>query len=88
MGLTDKFPPSWATAQKGRKTGPILGDLTVIYDMAGPWITPQLAGLTTNVVVINNGGGAIFKRMFAHPAFLNAHSLSFEPLAEFLELAV
>ena len=61
----------------------ILGDLTVIYDLAGPWITSQVGDISTNVVAINNGGAGIFKRMFSHPAFLNTHSLSFEPFAEF-----
>lgn len=61
----------------------ILGDLTMLYDLAAPWITPQLGSLSTTVVAINNGGAGIFKRMFAHPAFLNAHNLSFEHFAKF-----
>lgn len=61
----------------------ILGDLTILYDMAAPWITPQLESRSIQVVAINNGGAGIFKRMFAHPAFLNTHSLSFEPFANF-----
>jgi 2-succinyl-5-enolpyruvyl-6-hydroxy-3-cyclohexene-1-carboxylate synthase len=61
----------------------ILGDLTVLYDLAAPWITPQLKDIATNVVVINNGGAGIFARMFAHPAFQNSHYLSFEPIAKF-----
>jgi 2-succinyl-5-enolpyruvyl-6-hydroxy-3-cyclohexene-1-carboxylate synthase len=61
----------------------ILGDLTVLYDLVAPWITPQLKDIATNVVVINNGGAGIFARMFAHPAFQNSHCLSFEPIAKF-----
>lgn len=61
----------------------LLGDLTILYDLAAPWITPQLEARAINVVAINNGGAGIFKRMFSHPAFLNTHTLSFEPFAEF-----
>jgi 2-succinyl-5-enolpyruvyl-6-hydroxy-3-cyclohexene-1-carboxylate synthase len=61
----------------------ILGDLTVIYDLAAPWITSQLQDVATNVVLVNNGGGGIFVRMFAHPVFQNNHQLNFEPIADF-----
>lgn len=61
----------------------ILGDLTLLYDLVAPWISSQLKEIIANVVVINNGGAAIFARMFAHPAFQNNHHLTFKPLAEF-----
>jgi 2-succinyl-5-enolpyruvyl-6-hydroxy-3-cyclohexene-1-carboxylate synthase len=61
----------------------ILGDLTVLYDLVAPWITSQLSHLSTNVVLVNNGGAGIFARMFAHSAFQNTHQLTFEPLAKF-----
>lgn len=61
----------------------IVGDLTALYDLAAPWITKQRPHIAANIVVINNGGAAIFKRMFAHPAFQNTHALSFEPIAKF-----
>ena len=61
----------------------ILGDLTVLYDLAAPWITSQLPDVATNVVLVNNGGSGIFARMFAHPAFQNTHQLNFEPIAHF-----
>lgn len=61
----------------------ILGDLTFLYDLVGPWISSQLPNISTNVVVINNGGAGIFSRMFAHPAFQNSHNLSFRPIADF-----
>lgn len=61
----------------------ILGDLTVLYDLVAPWIIPQLPGINVNLVLINNGGGKIFRQMFAHPAFQNIHQLNFESLASF-----
>lgn len=61
----------------------ILGDLTILYDLVAPWITSQLSGLNTNVVVVNNKGAGIFNRMFTHSAFQNSHQLTFESLAQF-----
>lgn len=61
----------------------LLGDLTVLYDLAAPWITEQLPFQSLNIALINNGGGCIFKRMYSHPAFYNSHSLSFKPFADF-----
>ncbi|MFI0435481.1 MAG: 2-succinyl-5-enolpyruvyl-6-hydroxy-3-cyclohexene-1-carboxylic-acid synthase [Parachlamydiaceae bacterium] len=61
----------------------ILGDLTVLYDLVAPWITSQLSNISANIVIVNNGGGQIFSRMFSHPVFQNHHQLNFEPLADF-----
>lgn len=59
----------------------IIGDLTALYDMAGPWILSQM-DICATLVIINNSGGQIFNRMFPSPAFLNSHELSFAPLAD------
>lgn len=59
----------------------IFGDLTTIYDMAGFWILPQLKETSLKIVVINNGGGKIFERMYPYKQMLNEHKLSFRPLA-------
>lgn len=61
----------------------ILGDLTLLYDLAAPWVMSQLTDISVKVVVVNNGGAGIFARMFSHPAFQNNHHLTFEPLAKF-----
>lgn len=60
----------------------ILGDLTTLYDMVGCWILPQLESIKATIVVVNNGGGKIFTRMFPHKEMLNLHGLNFEPLAK------
>ena len=73
LGFSSPEQDNWA----------ILGDLTTLYDMAAPWIAKQLEGFNLNLVVVNNGGGAIFSRMFSHPVFQHAHHLSFKPFAEF-----
>lgn len=68
----------------------VLGDLSALYDLAGPWILSQLGARRRFLVVINNGGGKIFSRVpglraLADPAralIENRHHLSFKPLAD------
>lgn len=68
----------------------ILGDLSALYDLAAPWIIPQLSHQKLRLVVINNGGGKIFSRVnslrsmpeAARTIIENRHSLSFEPWAQ------
>lgn len=60
----------------------VFGDLTALYDMAGPWILSQLEGIHANIVIINNSGGKIFERMYADVEMQNCHHLNFEPLAK------
>lgn len=76
LGLCQPDKDNWA----------ILGDLTALYDMAGFWGLPSLEASNISVVIINNGGGKIFERIFPHPEMLNCHGLSFEPLAKMWEL--
>lgn len=71
LGLCRPHQENWA----------IIGDLTALYDMAGPWILSQL-DVKVNLVIINNGGGKIFSRMYPDPRFCHPHQLSFKPLAE------
>jgi 2-succinyl-5-enolpyruvyl-6-hydroxy-3-cyclohexene-1-carboxylate synthase len=71
LGLSDPRRENWA----------ILGDLTTLYDMAGFWGLSFIDTLNISVVVVNNGGGKIFERMFPRPEMLNQHGLSFEYLA-------
>lgn len=77
----------------------IVGDLSALYDLAGPWVMAQLHMVTLRIVVINNGGGKIFSRVnslralpeAARGMIENRHALSFEPWArmwgvEYLQL--
>ncbi|MBN9378806.1 MAG: 2-succinyl-5-enolpyruvyl-6-hydroxy-3-cyclohexene-1-carboxylic-acid synthase [Chlamydiales bacterium 38-26] len=68
---TQKFP-NWG----------IVGDLTTLYDLAAPWILEQLSHVDINLVVINNGGGKIFERMFPNKKIQNRHQIQFKSLAE------
>lgn len=55
----------------------IVGDLTALYDLAGPWAASQKKLGACTIVVINNGGGKIFNRIFSTELFENRHSLDF-----------
>jgi 2-succinyl-5-enolpyruvyl-6-hydroxy-3-cyclohexene-1-carboxylate synthase len=68
----------------------VVGDLTAVYDLAAPWVLPQLPGGKRRLVIVNNGGGKIFRRVppmaaglvpSAWPLMENPHQLSFAPLA-------
>ena len=62
----------------------LLGDLTTLYDMQGPWALRYLnPKIKTRLIVINNSGGQIFKTMFPTSLFRNEHTQSFKSLAEF-----
>ena len=54
-----------------------VGDLTALYDLSAPWALRYLDAAVVRIVVINNGGGQIFSRMFESKLFLNEHSVSF-----------
>lgn len=64
----------------------ILGDLTTLYDLAGPWILPQLIEVQINLVIINNGGGQIFSRLYNDARYCNPHQISFSSFAELWKL--
>jgi 2-succinyl-5-enolpyruvyl-6-hydroxy-3-cyclohexene-1-carboxylate synthase len=72
LGLCRPDQENWA----------ILGDLTTLYDLAGPWFIPQMKSMPFTIVVLNNGGGRIFEPLFPIPQMINAHTLNFKPLAD------
>ncbi len=60
----------------------VVGDLTAMYDLAAPWVIKSLAKKKIRIVVVNNGGGMIFHRIFNDPLFENQHDVSFEHWAK------
>ncbi len=71
LGLAQPDLDNWA----------ILGDLTALHDLSGPWILHQMHLLAAQIVVVNNGGGKIFERMFAEVELQNNHLLDFRHVA-------
>ena len=69
--------PNWA----------VLGDLTTLYDLAGPWPLAQMdPKISATLVTINNAGGRIFERMFPSPSFVNVHGRDFAAWAAMWDL--
>ncbi len=82
-GLVSTFA---GAAAEDRSNWALIGDLSLLYDLSGPWALSQRPLKSFNLVVINNGGGQIFNRMFRNPMFLNAHQLRFEHWAKMWSL--
>jgi 2-succinyl-5-enolpyruvyl-6-hydroxy-3-cyclohexene-1-carboxylate synthase len=64
----------------------LLGDLSTLYDLSGPWAWRAHPCADVNIVILNNGGGRIFRRMFHDPLFENDHGLGFADWARFWDL--
>ena len=76
-GLISRF---LGECEPSQENWAFLGDLSVLYDMQGLWISHKVPPWT--LVIVNNSGGQIFSRLHSNPAFLNEHSLSFASLAK------
>lgn len=72
LGMVDERLSNWA----------VIGDLSALYDLAGLWAAQMIGAADLNLVVINNGGGKIFSRMFNTPLFENRHRLEFSGWAK------
>jgi 2-succinyl-5-enolpyruvyl-6-hydroxy-3-cyclohexene-1-carboxylate synthase len=70
----------WASS--GVENWAILGDLTALYDLSSLWITRQLEVDNLTILVINNGGGMIFNKIFESEYFLNRHEINFSSWAK------
>ena len=73
--------------EKGRDNWCLLGDLSCLYDLQGPWILKQMdTNIKYFLIVINNTGGQIFSSLFKEKIFLNSHNLNFKSWAQFWSL--
>lgn len=81
-GIDGQISTFLGLCQPQRENWAIIGDLTALYDMIGPWILSQLPQMHINLVIINNSGGQIFNRFLTDAHFFNAHNLQFKPLAD------
>lgn len=76
LGVADAGQSSWA----------LIGDLSALYDLSGPWALRENPLSDVTIGVINNGGGRIFKRIFDNPLFENEHDVRFEDWARMWNL--
>lgn len=73
LGWSNQFDMSWA----------MIGDLTAMYDLAALGLNRDDSKASRkNLVIINNKGGQIFKKVFDHEKFLNPHEIQFKGWAE------
>lgn len=75
-GCADEKRDNWA----------LLGDLSALYDLSGPWALRERPLKSWNLAIVNNSGGQIFNRIFRDPKFLNEHELRFEHWAKMWNL--
>lgn len=73
LGWSNQFDISWA----------IIGDLTAMYDLAALGLNSEYHKASRKcLVIINNQGGQIFKKVFNHEKFLNPHNIQFQGWAQ------
>jgi 2-succinyl-5-enolpyruvyl-6-hydroxy-3-cyclohexene-1-carboxylate synthase len=86
-GIDGQIATFFGLALPGVENWCLIGDLTALYDLAAPWILAQRGhDLLARIVVINNGGGQIFSRIFRNDLFINRHEVSFEAWAKMWSL--
>jgi 2-succinyl-5-enolpyruvyl-6-hydroxy-3-cyclohexene-1-carboxylate synthase len=87
----DGLVSTWlGTSASSRSSWLIVGDLSAMYDLAAPWIMPQLPQGNRRLVVINNHGGKIFSRVKslaslpdeARQIIESHHRVTFQPWAQ------
>ena len=81
-GIDGQVSSFWGGAHDDRDNWAVIGDLTAMYDLAGLWAEGQRPEPCIRLVVVNNGGGKIFSRIFKNAMFENRHSFGFEHWAK------
>jgi 2-succinyl-5-enolpyruvyl-6-hydroxy-3-cyclohexene-1-carboxylate synthase len=86
-GIDGQVSTFYGFSEAGKENWAIIGDLTALYDLPGPWALSQISEeIQTSLVVVNNRGGKIFSRMFGPKEFQNQHSLDFSAWARLWKL--
>lgn len=81
-GIDGQLSTFMGWSREGKTNWALVGDLTAMYDLSSLWVTPQLSGMKSRIVILNNQGGQIFHRMFKREIFLNRHDVKFKSWAE------
>lgn len=76
-GIDGQLSTYLGWSEKAVKSFCYVGDLTALYDLAALGLSPQLNRNQRNIVILNNFGGQIFKRVFKNEKFVNSHSTQF-----------
>ena len=86
-GIDGQVSTFFALARPGKENWALLGDLTVLYDLAAPWILRELREISLTLVVMNNRGGRIFGRILESPFFQDEHETGFSDWAHMWSLS-
>lgn len=81
-GIDGQIATFLGLCKEGRDNWAILGDLTTLYDFAALWILQAMPHLSIKIVVMNNGGGKLFARIYKDPIFQHLHDFDFEHFAK------
>jgi 2-succinyl-5-enolpyruvyl-6-hydroxy-3-cyclohexene-1-carboxylate synthase len=81
-GIDGQLSTFLGLCKAGRENWAILGDLTTLYDFPALWILRNLPKMAIKIVVINNGGGKLFSRIYKDPVFQHLHNYDFEHFAK------
>lgn len=85
-GIDGQTSTFYGLCTKEQSNWGLLGDLTALHDMSAPWILRNRHDCSANLVIMNNGGGKIFDRIFKEKAIQNNHHTGFNALAALWEL--
>lgn len=81
-GIDGQISTYLGWSENKEKSWCLVGDLTALYDLAALGLTPQLKPNQRRIVIMNNKGGHIFKKLFDKELFLNTHQIEFEHWAK------
>jgi 2-succinyl-5-enolpyruvyl-6-hydroxy-3-cyclohexene-1-carboxylate synthase len=81
-GIDGQLSTFLGLCKPGRENWTILGDLTCLYDFAALWILKSLPNVPIKIIIINNGGGKLFARIYKDPIFQHIHNYNFEHFAK------
>ncbi len=81
-GIDGQISSFLGSANSNTENWCVVGDLTAMYDLSSLWIAPQMQKAKLRLVIINNKGGMIFKKIFGKDIFLNRHQTEFSHWAK------
>lgn len=76
-GIDGQISAFFGLLDEKKHTVGLIGDLTALYDMNAPFVLKDCAG-TFTLIIINNGGGKIFQKLFKNPMIQNPHTIGFQ----------
>ncbi|HKI95610.1 MAG TPA: 2-succinyl-5-enolpyruvyl-6-hydroxy-3-cyclohexene-1-carboxylic-acid synthase [Gemmatimonadales bacterium] len=85
-GIDGQLSTFLGMCRAGRENWAVVGDLTALYDLQAPWALAGVDAECVRIVVLNNGGGRIFERMYTSETFQNPHAVGFEEWARMWQL--